>query len=341
MRIAELAPPWISVPPAGYGGTEWVVQQLCDGLSARGHEMVLYATGDSCTKAELRSIFPVQMPELMGQSSYEAQHVSFAFDDIEKDHFDLVHDHSGFIAVAFSRYLRTPMVQTLHGAFDHRTYPFYQRFRDAIGYVPISKYQQSMGPPGMSWAGLAYNAIAVEQWPFSAEKDDYLLAFGRVSEQKGYHLSIEAAMRTGERLLMAGVVQEPSREYFETRIAPHIDGEQIMYEAEVTDARKHELFARAKAFLFPITWAEPFGLVMIEAMAAGTPVLALRRGSVPEIVEHGRTGFVCDTLDELVAAIGRIDEIDPHECRRAVEERFTVDRMISDYEAIFARVLNS
>jgi glycosyltransferase involved in cell wall biosynthesis len=341
MRIAQLAPPWITVPPAGYGGTEWVVQQLCDGLTAAGHEVVLYATGDSHTAAELCALFPKQMPEVLGQSSYDARHVSFAFADIERQGFDLVHDHSGFLAIAFSRYLAPPMVHTVHCAFDTAAYGFYEQFQNEVAYIGISKYQRSMGPAGMNWAGLAYNAIAVEQWPYTPQKDDYLLAFGRVCEAKGFHLSIEAAKRTGRRLIMAGVLQEPYREYFETKVAPHIDGEQIVYEGEVSDERKRELFAHAHAFVFPITWPEPFGLVMIEAMATGTPVVALRQGSVPEVVDDGVTGFVCDTFEEFVAAVGRVGEIDPAVCRRTVEERFTVGRMVADYEAIYRRILGA
>jgi glycosyltransferase involved in cell wall biosynthesis len=341
MRIAQLAPPWITVPPAGYGGTEWVVQQLCDELVARGHEVVLYATGDSHTAAELRPLFPAQMPDVLGMTPYDARHVSFAFADIEKGGFDLIHDHSGFIGIAFSRYLATPMLHTVHCAFDEAAYGFYEQFQREVGYIGISKYQQSMGPPKMNWAGLAYNAIAVEQWPYTPEKGDYLLAFGRVCEAKGFHLSIEAARRTGHKLIMAGVLQEPYREYFEEMVLPEIDDQQIIYEGEVDDERKRELFAHAKAFLFPITWPEPFGLVMIEAMATGTPVVALRQGSVPEVIDGGKTGFVCDELDEFVAAVGRVGEIDPAVCRRTVEERFTVSRMVSDYEAIYRRVLGA
>jgi glycosyltransferase involved in cell wall biosynthesis len=339
MRIAQLAAPWITVPPDGYGGTEWVVQQLCDGLTERGHEVVLYASGDSHTSAELRSIFPHQMPEVLGMGAYDSRHVSWALGDIEREGFDLIHDHSGFLAVAFSRYVATPMVHTVHCTFDDHAFGFYQQFRDEVDYVSVSRYQQSLGPNGMTWADAVYNAIAVEEWPFTPQKDDYLLAFGRVCHQKGFHLAIEAAKRTGHRLVMAGVLQEQYREYFETRVRPHIDNDQIVYESEVTDARKRELFAHAKAFLFPITWAEPFGLVMIEAMATGTPVVALRQGSVPEVVDHEVTGFICDDLDEFTAAISRVKEIDPRACRRAVEERFTVKRMIDGYEDVFRQVL--
>lgn len=339
MRIAQLAPPWISVPPAGYGGTERVVQQLCDGLTERGHEVVLYASGDSRTRAELRSIFPAQAPHAMGQTSYDARHVAFAFRDIAADRFDLVHDHSGFLGVAFGRCLPAPIVHTVHGAFNAETYPFYQQFAGAVSYVAISKAQRAMAPPGMKWAGVVYNGIETRDWPFSAEKDDYLFAFGRICKAKGFHLSIEAALRTGRKLVIAGVVQDAGREYFESQVRPYIDGEQIIYEGEVNEERWRRLFARARAFLFPITWAEPFGLVMIEALAAGTPVIALRRGSVEEVVEHGKTGFICDSLDDIVAAVARLDEINPHACRRAAEERFAVGRMVAAYEAVYRRVL--
>jgi glycosyltransferase involved in cell wall biosynthesis len=233
------------------------------------------------------------------------------------------------------------MVHTVHCAFDEAAFGFYDQFKDEVAYIGISEYQRSMGPAGMNWAGLAYNAIAVEQWPYTPAKDDYLLAFGRVCEAKGFHLSIEAARRTGHKLIMAGVLQEPYRAYYEEKIAPLVDGEQIIYLGEVSDAEKRELFAHAKAFVFPITWPEPFGLVMIEAMATGTPVVALRQGSVPEVVDEGKTGFVCDTFEEFVAAVGRVGEIDPAVCRRTVEERFTVDRMVADYEAIYRRVLGA
>jgi glycosyltransferase involved in cell wall biosynthesis len=340
MRIALIAPPWIAVPPGGYGGTEWVVQQLADGLCSRGHEVVLYATGDSRTSAALRCTFPEQMPQYMEKTPFDASHVTYALDDILADGgFDLLHDHSGYLVIAFSHYLSLPpILHTVHGAFDDIALPFYERFATAVAFNAISRYHQSQGPPSMNWAGVVYNALAVEDWPYTPDKDDYLLAFGRVAPAKGFHLSIEAARRTGHRLVMAGVVQERYAEYFESQIRPHVDGEQIVFEGEVGDARKRELFSKAKAFLFPVTWPEPFGLVMIEALATGTPVVALRQGSVPEVVAHGRTGFVCDGLDELVAAIDHVGEIDPGVCRREVMERFTVDRMVDEYEAIYARL---
>jgi len=341
MKIAQIAPPWIKVPPAGYGGTEWVVKHLCDGLIADGHEVHLFATGDSTTPAVLHAYYPHQLPQMMAlpgaMASYEARHVVDAVQYIRSEgDFDVVHDHSGFQLVAFSRYLDLPPVlHTVHCAFDDHAYPFYEQFADAVSYATISDYQRSQGPPDLNWAGTVYNALPVDGWPYRTEKDGYLLAFGRVSEAKGFHLAIEIARRTGRRLIMAGVVQEWYREYFEERIAPEVDGERILFEDEVSDERKRALFAGASGFLFPILWPEPFGLVMVEAMASGTPVIALRNGSVDEVIDDGVTGFICDGVDEMVAAVGQLGEIDPAVCRATVEGRFSVAAMTAGYERLY------
>ena len=345
MRIAQIAPPWITVPPAGYGGTEWVVKHLCDGLSAAGHEVVLFASGDSDTPAELRALFAEPQTAMMAlpsaMTAYDARHVSFAVEQIQGDgDIDVVHDHSGFLLVAFRRFFELPPVlHTVHCAFDTHAYPFYRQFADAVSYASISDFQRTLGPPGMNWAGTVHNALPVDGWPLVTDKDDYLLAFGRVCEDKGFHLAIDIARRTGHRLIMAGVVQDWYRDYFEQRIRPELDGDRVVFEDEVSDARKRELFAHARAFLFPIQWPEPFGLVMVEAMATGTPVIALRNGSVDEVVDDGVTGFVCDDVEQMVAAVARLDEIDPLACRRAVEERFSVATMTAGYEALYAKLL--
>jgi glycosyltransferase involved in cell wall biosynthesis len=340
MKIAQIAPPWIAVPPEGYGGTEWVVKHLCDGLVANGHEVHLYATGDSHTPAQLHALFPAEMPDRIGQTSFDARHASWALEQIEAaGDFDLIHDHSGFLAVAFSRYIRTPLIHTVHCAFDEQAKGVYEQFRDALPYVSISDFQRTLGPPDMNWAGTVYNALPVDDWPYSEDKDDYLLAFGRICEDKGFHLAIDVARRTGRRLIMAGVVQEWYRDYYEESIAPQVDGKQIVFEGQVSDGRKRELFARAKAFVFPILWPEPFGLVMTEAMASGTPVVALRNGSVAEVLDDGVTGFICDDVDQMVAAVGRLDEIDPKVCRATVEQRFSVARNTAGYEALYERLL--
>jgi len=344
VKIAQIAPPWIKVPPAGYGGTEWVVKHLCDGLVAGGHEVHLFASGDSTTPAVLHAYYEHELPEMMAlpgaMSSYEARHVVDAVRTIQgAGDFDVVHDHSGFQLVAFSRFLDLPpTLHTVHCAFDTHAYPFYQQFSDAVAYATISDYQRAQGPPDLKWAGTVYNALPVDDWPYRTDKDGYLLAFGRVSEAKGFHLAIEIARRTGRRLVMAGVVQEWYRDYYEDCVAPAIDGDRVVFEEDVSDRRKRELFAGADAFLFPILWPEPFGLVMVEAMASGTPVIALRNGSVDEVVDDGVTGFVCDDVDQMVAAVARLGEIDPQVCRRAVEERFSVRAMTAGYEALYEAI---
>jgi glycosyltransferase involved in cell wall biosynthesis len=339
MRIAQIAPPWISVPPRGYGGTEWVVQQLCDGLTAGGHQVTLYASGDSSTAAELKSVFPAQIPEFMGNPAFEARHSGYALADIVsrtgERAFDIVHDHSGFFVVAASQLLSLPPVlHTIHSAFDTVTSGFYDQFGRAVAFNAISDYQRSMGPAGMNWAGVVHNAIDLSLWPLHREKDDYLLAFGRICEAKGFHLSIEVARRTGRRLLMAGALQPQYADYFHEMIEPELD-DQIVFLGEVGDSRRRDLFANAAALLFPILWPEPFGLVMIEAMATGTPVIALRNGSVPEVIDDGVTGFIVEDVDQMVDAVGCMHQIDGADCRRAVEDRFTVDRLVTDYEALY------
>jgi glycosyltransferase involved in cell wall biosynthesis len=337
MRIAQIAPPWVSVPPSGYGGIEWVVQQLCDGLVERGHEVTLYATGDSQTKARLQSLFARQQPERMHDTSLEARHAAFALAGIAADGYDVMHDHTGFCVLSACAALGAPapLVHTVHCAFDEIAFPFYEQFRTAAAFVSISDYQRTLAPAGMRWAGTVYNAVDVETWPFRERKDDYLLAFGRLCEAKGFHIAIEVARRSGHRLIMAGALQEAYRPWVEEHIFPQLD-EQIVYLGEVDDARKRELFAGAKAFLFPVLWPEPFGLVMLEAMACGTPTIAFPDGAVREVIEDGRTGFVVADTEAMLSALARVDEIDPYTCRRVASERFGVGRMVEAYERIYA-----
>lgn len=338
MKIAMLAPPWIKIPPAGYGGIEWVVHYLSEAMVERGHDVTLFATGDSTTNARLEAVFDKEMPDRIGQALYEVQHVSACIR--QADEFDLIHDHSGFAAVAFSPLIRTPMVHTLHGSFTPDTSRFYQSFRDTTHYVAISDYQRSCCP-GLNYAATVHNPIDVSTWPFVAggQKEDYLLAFGRFSPDKGFHTAIEVAREAGERLIIAGAVQNINRDYFETTIRPMIDGDQIQFAGDVSLSLKWKLFSKARALLFPIQWPEPFGLVMIEAMATGTPVIAFPEGSVPEVVADGLTGFVVADSRQMVEAIGHLDEIDAQACRDHVIDNFSVSRAASGYEEVYSKVL--
>jgi glycosyltransferase involved in cell wall biosynthesis len=347
MNIAEIAPPWVRVPPERYGGIEWIVALLADGLVERGHDVTLYASGDSETRARLRA--PFDRPIAFGdQRWYEAVHsltihTMPAF--LEADRYDIIHDHSGPVAASLGALSDTPVLHTLHGPFDPGTRRLFHAISDEIYFNSVSDSQRS-GCPELNYVGTVYNAVQVGTYPFREQKDDYALFLGRICEDKGVHNAIDIARRAGVPLRMAGKV-DPGADslYFEERIKPRIDGENIVFEGEVDGDRKRELLARARFLLFPIQWEEPFGLVMTEALACGTPVMATAMGAAPEIVEDGEVGVLVGLgdWDEMVAAIrdGKMDEIDPHRCRRHVEERFGVEQMLDSYETAFERILSS
>jgi glycosyltransferase involved in cell wall biosynthesis len=256
--------------------------------------------------------------------------------------FDVIHDHDGVdsrvMGALVHRLVGTPVVATLHGPADAGTQRMLSSLRRDLAFIAISEYQRQ-GFPDLRFVGTIPNAVDVEHQPFSAEKDDYFLFIGRMNPEKGARTAVEVAHRLGTRLIMAGKVNEGlEREYFAREIEPHLT-EDIHFRGEVDHETKVELYRRARCTLFPIQWPEPFGLVMIESLACGTPVIAFRHGSVPEVIEHGRTGFVVETVDEMVAAAERIDEIDPAECRRAVEERFGRDAFVGAHERAYEELV--
>jgi glycosyltransferase involved in cell wall biosynthesis len=279
-------------------------------------------------------------PNEMGRALIEADHVGRAFDVIDaatgdERPYDVIHDHCGFTPLAMAGRLDTPLVHTVHGPFDHETTPFYA-FHGAKGHlVCISQSQRSYAPPEAKARTVVYNPIDVDAIPVGYEKDDYLLWVARMTDEKGPHRAIRVAKATGRRLILAGPVQPGQERFFATEVEPHIDGEQIQYIGEVGGTRKLNLFADAFAFLLPITWPEPFGLVMIEALAAGTPVLAFPQGAAPEIVDHGETGFLVENEEEMAAMVEHASEIDPNLCRQRMAERFAPDRVAAGYEAAY------
>jgi len=339
LRIAMIAPVWIPIPPDGYGGIERVLKLLVDELASRGEEVTLFAAGDCCTRAHQRIKLEKAPTEHMGETLFDALHVGSAYREIRSGDHDVVHDHSGFLGPAFASLLPLPVVHTLHGPFTRDTRLFYESFKDDCYYVAISRRQME-GCPGLNYLGVVPNAVDVEEHRFLGEKDDYLVCVSRICEAKGTENAVRLALRTGHRILLAGKIDPGrDREYFETRVKPLLDGERAEYLGEISQEEKVRLVSRARAFLFPIQWEEPFGLVMAEALACGTPVLATRWGAVPEVVDHGITGFLADSPEELEEYIGRIDEIDPEECRRAAEERFSPRAMADSYLEAYRRAL--
>jgi glycosyltransferase involved in cell wall biosynthesis len=342
LRIAILSPVWFTVPPTGYGGIEWIVSLLAEGLVESGHDVTLFASGDSHTKAKLASIYREAPSELIGLAGPELHHALLCFE--RAGEFDVINDHSGLLAAALGGAVETPVVHTVHGPLDGEAGVMYERIARVsprVGLVSISMNQRKPCPE-LPWIGNCPNALDFSLYPVKPHRGDYLLFLGRMSPDKGCHRAIAVATELGAPLKIAGKCREAKElEYFEQYVEPHVGGA-IEYLGEVTHGQKVELLQHARATLFPIEWEEPFGLVMIESMACGTPVVATRRGAVPEVIENGRGGIVVDDHRIMGVALEEADRIDPLECRRYVEERFAPERMVADYvrayRAAIARV---
>ncbi|PZO39515.1 MAG: glycosyl transferase [Leptolyngbya sp.] len=343
MRVAQVTPLWEQVPPLAYGGTEIVVSLLTEELVRRGHQVTLFASGDSHTLAllepgcdrALRSL-GVLPPAYAG---YEQRQLDKVFSGA-KD-FDIIHSHMDSAALSHTHLSRTPVVHTLHGPFSAASEKTFSRYRQQ-NLVSVSKSQQRH-ELGLNYVATVYNAIAIDQFDFYPQPQEppYLAFLGRMSVEKGPHLAIEIAKRSGWRLKMAGKVDFENRDFFDREVAPYIDGEQITFLGEVTPPLKKALMGYATATLFPITWPEPFGLVMTESMASGTPVIAMALGSAPEIVADGETGFLCSSVDDCVAAVAKVHSLSRQACRDHVALNFGVGRMVDGYEAVYRGVMGA
>ena len=339
MRIAILSPPWFSVPPARYGGVEAMVSLLADGLADRGHEVTLFASGDSMTRATLSAVHATAPSDLLGLSDPALLHAMPLFERAAE--FDVVSDHTGALGLALSALTTTPFVHTVHGSLEGPSGRLYESIVRALGgnaRLTSLTMSQRRAAPTLPWFANVPNAVDLDLHSCRARAGGaYLFWIGRMSPDKGPDVAIRVARAVGLPLILAGKLSEPAeRRYFERVIEPLL-GDGVCFIGEVDPRERVELLHGARALLFPIAWEEPFGLVMIEAMACGVPVIATRRGSVEEVVEHGRSGLIVDSEAELVDAIGAVDALDPRECRRSVEERFSPDRMIDGYAEAFAR----
>jgi glycosyltransferase involved in cell wall biosynthesis len=341
MRIAQVAPLWERVPPPAYGGIELVVALLCNELVRQGHEVTLFASGDSITDAKLESVHPQALrldSSVKEYGIYEMLNLARVYE--RADEFDVIHSHMGCAALVYANLVKTPTVHTLHGIFTPDNEKLFSHAKNQP-YVSISDSQREPRL-GLNIKATVYNGINVDAFTFHPEADNppYLAFLGRLSPEKGPHHAIEIAKRTGLPLKMAGKVDVVDKAFFDAEIAPHIDGEQIQYLGEANHVQKNELMGRALATLFPITWREPFGLVMVEALASGSPLIAMPLGSVPEIVEDGKVGFLCETVDDCVKAVGKLDQIDRADCRQHVRDNFSMQSMTRGYEAVYQDVIN-
>lgn len=342
LRVAMLAPPWIPIPPPGYGGVEAVVALLCEELVARGHDVTLFAAPGSRSAARVRTLLDAAHPDTIGSALYESDYVAGAFDAIDEaaawgHPFDVVHDHSGFTALAMAARVSTPVVHTLHGSLADAPARFYQRHGHEALLVAISHSQVEHAPSGVRAAAVVPNPIAVESWPLQTAKDDYLLWIGRMDPVKGAHRAIQAARLAGRPLVLAGPVQTGQSDFFHGQIEPHIDGRRVRYIGEVGGIAKQQLFAHARALLMPIRWDEPFGMVMIEALACGTPVIAFPEGAATEIVIDGHNGMLVADETEMAHAVAHVGAIDPVRCRESVRARYDIAIVADGYEAVYRR----
>lgn len=334
MRIAMLAPISWRTPPRHYGPWELVTSLLTEALVARGVDVTLFATKDSHTAGTLAGVCtaPYSEDPTIDAKVWELLHVAHVFE--RAGEFDLIHNQADFVPLAFSRLIDTPVVTTIHGFSSERILPAFKAYEDRVHYVAISAADRH---PDLRYAATIHHGIPIEDFPFDPMGSDDLLFFGRIHPDKGAAEAIAAARAAGRRLVMAGIVQD--RGYYDAQVVPALASEHVAYLGPVgASARTHAL-GSAKALLHLINFEEPFGLSVVEALACGTPVIASRRGSMPELIDHGVTGFLVDSTEEAVAAIARLPEIDRAACRAAVASRFTVDRMADRYLELYRSIL--
>jgi glycosyltransferase involved in cell wall biosynthesis len=339
LRIGIVAPPWYGIPPDGYGGIERVCYYLARGLAENGHDVTLVGAGSGDAGTTFIPTYPEPLSEngSIGDPLPEVVHAARSSQALAELELDLIHDHS-LAGPLTARGPGPPTVLTAHGPVSGEFGEYFRALADDVGIVAISESQRRSAPD-LPWVATIHNALDVTAYPFSVEKEDYVAFVGRMSPDKGVAGAIDAARAAGRRMILAAKCsEEAERAYFEREIRPRL-GDDVEWIEEADADRTNEILMHARCTVFPIRWREPFGMVMIESMACGTPVVALRNGSVPEVIEDGVTGFICEEPEELPAAIERVHTLDPTACRDRVAELFHVPVMVSRYEDAYRRML--
>lgn len=339
MRIAQIAPIVERVPPKRYGGTERIVWALTEELVKRGHDVTLFASGDSKTSGHLHSVVPRGLREARTKDTYGLNyltllHIGTAYG--MQAEFDIIHDHMMPLSLPTANLAVTPVVGTMHGPFTVENRRLFQTLKKP-GIVSISN-AQAFPAPNINLLGTVYNGLPLQDSPFGDVPEDYLLFVGRISMEKGVHLAIEVANELDKRLIIAAKLENVDRPYFREYVEPWLS-ERVEWIGEVDEQQRNDLMSKALCFLHPVTWREPFGLTLIEAMACGCPVIAMNRGSIAEIIQNGVTGYVVEDVEGMVAAVEGIAAIDRKACRDHVLNTFSVEKMAEGYEAMYAKML--
>ncbi len=335
MRIAVLSPISWRTPPRHYGPWESVVSRLTEELVDLGLDVTLFATGDSQTSARLVAVCPRPYSEdhSVDPKVAECLHISEIFERAAE--FDLIHNNFDFLPLTYSGLVETPVVTTIHGFSSSRILPVYKKYNDRGHYVAISDSDRS---PELEYIATIHHGIDIAEFPMSEAEGEYLLFFGRIHPDKGVYEAIQVAQRVGMKLVIAGIIQD--QDYFASKVEPHIDGVTVEYLGSVGPDRRADVLGQAIALLHLISFDEPFGLSLVESMACGTPVVAFRRGSMPEIIRHGETGYIVDDIEGAINAVAAIKSIDRTQCRADVEQRFTSARMARDYVRVYEKILS-
>lgn len=336
MKIALLSPIAWRTPPRHYGPWEQTVSLLSEGLVRKGHDVTLFATGDSITNARLKAIVPHGYEEKreLDPKVWECLHISTLFE--QANEYDIIHNHFDFLPLTYTGLVATPIVTTIHGFSSPKILPVYKKYNGKVSYVSISDADRSSE---LQYVATVHHGIEVEKSNFCEQHGEYLLFFGRIHHDKGTHEAVQVAKRSGMNLIIAGIVQDS--DYFETKVVPYLDDSTIKYIGPVYADKKNELLKNAYALMHMINFDEPFGLSLIEAMACGTPVIAIPRGAIPEIIDDEKTGFLVKDIDEAVTALRKIPELKRVNCHRAVEEKFSVETMVGKYLEVYRQILQN